>query len=126
VAFLLDTAAFIFAAKAPEQLSKRATEIFADNEAVLLLSSISLTEIGIKSSLGKISFPLHEVKRGLEDLRIQLLPYTAAHAFGIFDLPVHHSDPFDRQIIAQALSEELPVITSDRKFRLYDNLTVIW
>jgi PIN domain nuclease of toxin-antitoxin system len=41
-------------------------------------------------------------------------------------LPVHHTDPFDRQIIAQALSEEIPIVTCDEKFRLYEELQVIW
>jgi PIN domain nuclease of toxin-antitoxin system len=54
------------------------------------------------------------------------LPYRADHAFSLFDLPLHHSDPFDRQIIAQALSEQIPVVTPDEKFGLYKGLKVIW
>jgi PIN domain nuclease of toxin-antitoxin system len=126
VAFLLDTVAFIFAAKAPERLTKRVADIFANPETDLLLSSISLSEIAIKNAVGKIQFPLHDVKRGLEDLRVRLLHYTAMHAFRLFDLSVRHNDPFDRQIIAQALSEKIPIITSDKEFRLYDDLEVIW
>jgi PIN domain nuclease of toxin-antitoxin system len=44
----------------------------------------------------------------------------------LFDLPVHHGDPFDRQIIAQALVEEIPIVTADEAFRLYHGLKVIW
>ena len=48
------------------------------------------------------------------------------HAFELFELPLYHSDPFDRQIIAQALSEKVPVVTSDEKFSLYKGLKLIW
>jgi PIN domain nuclease of toxin-antitoxin system len=54
------------------------------------------------------------------------LPYTANHAFFLFDLPPLHADPFDRQIIAQALCEEIPVMTCDEKFSLYNGLRVLW
>jgi PIN domain nuclease of toxin-antitoxin system len=62
----------------------------------------------------------------VEDLGIRVLPYTADHAFELFDLPLHHGDPFDRQIIAQALSEKIPIVTSDEKFNLYKRLKLIW
>ena len=57
---------------------------------------------------------------------MRILPYTADHAGRLFGLPLHHADPFDRQIIAQALSENIPVVTSDEKFRLYKGIKVIW
>ena len=60
------------------------------------------------------------------DLQLHLLPFTADHALGMFDLPLHHRDPFDRQIIAQALTENIPVVTCDEQFRLYKSLKVIW
>jgi PIN domain nuclease of toxin-antitoxin system len=63
-----------------------------------------------------------EVLRGVLDLRRRVLPYTAEHALHLFDLPRHHSDPFDRQIIAQALCEKIPAVTSDEKFNLYKGL----
>jgi len=52
--------------------------------------------------------------------------YTAEHAFGLFALPLHHGDAFDRQIIAQALVENIPIVTADEKFKLYKGLKVIW
>jgi len=48
-----------------------------------------------------------------------VLPYTAEHAIRLFHMPLHHADPFDRQIIAQALAESIPVVTCDEKFRAY-------
>jgi hypothetical protein len=50
---------------------------------------------------------------------LRILPYTAQHAFRLFDLPNHHADPFDRQIIGQALAEDLAIVTPDNVFRLY-------
>ena len=56
----------------------------------------------------------------------ELLPFTEDHALNMFELPLHHRDPFDRQIIAQALAENIPVVTGDEQFRLYKPLSVIW
>jgi len=62
----------------------------------------------------------------IDDLKLRVLPYTARHAYQLFGLPLHHADPFDRQIIAQALAEIVPVVTPDEKFSLYKGLTIIW
>ena len=69
---------------------------------------------------------MKDVVLWLADLQIRVLPYTAEHALRLFDLPVHHADPFDRQIIAQALAEDIPVVTSDDSFKLYSSVRVIW
>jgi PIN domain nuclease of toxin-antitoxin system len=63
---------------------------------------------------------------GVGDLRLPVLPYAPEHASRLFDLPTHHADPFDRQIIAQALVENVPVVTPDEAFKLYERLKVIW
>ena len=123
---LLDTAVLIFSVEAPERLSKRAHDMLRDPENIRELSSISLTEIATKTNLGKLKFSPAMVQQALQDLYIRILPYTAEHAFQIFDLPLHHADPFDRQIIAQALSEKIPVVTPDEKFRLYKGLKIVW
>jgi PIN domain nuclease of toxin-antitoxin system len=62
----------------------------------------------------------------MEELGIRILPFTADHAFRMFGLSRHHDDPFDRQIIAQALCERISVVTPDEKFRLYEGVTVVW
>jgi len=54
-----------------------------------------------------------------------LLPFSAEHAFRLFGLALHHRDPFDRQIIAQAMEEDIPVVTPDDKFGLYKGLKVV-
>jgi PIN domain nuclease of toxin-antitoxin system len=93
---------------------------------VLEISAISLSEIAIKRATGKLNLREEDVLGGLADLNIRVLPYTAAHAWRLFELPVHHADPFDRQIIAQALAEKIAVVTPDEKFKLYKGLKVIW
>ncbi|HET6930144.1 MAG TPA: type II toxin-antitoxin system VapC family toxin [Candidatus Acidoferrum sp.] len=123
---LLDTVALIFAVESPERLTKRAAGILQNTENILELSAISLSEIAIKAARGKLKFSAADIRHALEDLDIRVLPYTAKHAFFLFDLPAMHADPFDRQIIAQALSEEIPVITCDEKFSLYKGLKVLW
>lgn len=90
------------------------------------ISVISLSEIAIKQTAGKLTLSKDDLLQGVADLRLHVLPYTAKHAYGLFDLPLHHADPFDRQIIAQALVEDVQVVTCDKIFRLYKGLKVLW
>jgi PIN domain nuclease of toxin-antitoxin system len=126
VRLLLDTAVLIYAVESPERLSKRAAAALQNPRSVLELSTISLAEIAIKAALGKLNLSAATVRQALQDLDIRTLPFSAEHAFQLFGLPLHHGDPFDRQIIAQALSEQIPVTTPDEKFGLYQGLKVVW
>jgi PIN domain nuclease of toxin-antitoxin system len=126
VRLLLDTAIVIWAIESPERLTTRAAAALGTTENVLEMSAVSLSEIAIKTSRGKLRISAAGVHQALEDLDIHILPYTADHAFLLFELPLHHRDPFDRQIIAQALAEKIPVVTSDEKFSFYKGLKIIW
>ena len=123
---LLDTAVFIFSVERPERLSRRAERILKNQENIRELSVVSLTEIAVKTSLGKLSITAALARQAIEDLRIHVLPFTGEHAFGMFALPPLHRDPFDRQIISQALLEDIPVVTPDEQFGRYRDLKVIW
>ncbi len=123
---LLDTAVFIFAVESPQRLSSRAAAVLKNPGNVRELSSVSLTEIAIKATLGKLRISSEDARQAIRDMDIHILPFTADHAFRLFALPAHHRDPFDRQIIAQALWEDIPVVTSDDKFRLYRGLNLVW
>jgi len=123
---LLDTAVVIYAVEFPEKLSRRAATALRNLDNALELSAVSVTEIAIKTASGKLEFSAANLRKAMDDLGIRILPYSADHAFRLFDLPLHHRDPFDRQIIAQALHEEIPVVTPDDKFRRYEKLKVIW
>ena len=123
---LLDTAVLIYAVESPELLGRRAAAALKNTQNVLELSTISLTEIAVKMAVGKLQLSVATVRQAVQDLDIRILPYTADHAFQLFEVPLHHGDPFDRQIIAQALSERIPVITPDEKFKLYRGLKLVW
>jgi PIN domain nuclease of toxin-antitoxin system len=126
VRILLDTAVLIYAVEAPERLSKRVAAALQNPENILELSAISLVEIAIKSGLGKLAVSAATARQAVDDLDIRILPFTADHALHLFELPLHHGDPFDRQIITQALVEKIPVATPDEKFSLYKGLKIIW
>ena len=123
---ILDTVTFIWAISTPERLSRTAMSALRKGTAVREISIVSLTEIAVQQSRGKLTVGRAEMMAGVADLRLRVLPYSAEHAFRLFDLPTHHADPFDRQIIAQALVENVPVVTPDEAFSLYEGLKVVW
>ena len=123
---ILDTVTFIWAVSAPERLSRAALSALRTGTAVREISVVSLTEIAIKQTRGKLRFSKADATTAVADLQLRVLPYSAEHALRLFDLPSHHADPFDRQIIAQALAENVSVVTPDDAFRLYNGLKVVW
>ena len=123
---LLDTAALIFAVESPARLGKRATAVISHPANLLEFSAISISEIAIKASLGKLEFAAPALRQVLQELNIRVLPYNGDHALTLFNLPLHHGDLFDRQLIAQAIWEEIPIVTPDEKFKLYRGLKIIW
>lgn len=123
---LLDTVTFLWAVTSPERVSPSAMSALRNPAAVREISAVSVSEIAIKQATGKLEFSQGDLRAGLSDLRARILPYTAEHAFCLFDLPLHHRDPFDRQVIAQALCEDVPVVTCDKNFGMYEGLRVIW
>lgn len=123
---ILDTVTFIWAVSAPERLSRRAMSALQKATTVREISVVSLTEIAVKQTRRTLTFGKPDAMAGVADLRLRILPYAAEHAFRLFDLPIRHADPFDRQIIAQALVEDIPVVTPDEAFNLYEGLKVVW
>lgn len=97
-----------------------------DNESVLSIASV--WEIAIKVGLGKLTphVPLVMLIPGqLMQNGIALLDITVDHALRVAQLPYHHRDPFDRMLIAQALTEGLPIIGADSVFDMY-SVTRVW
>ena len=123
---ILDTVTFIWAVSTPERLSRTAMSALRKATAVREISVVSLTEIAVKQTRGTLAFGKADAMAGVADLRVRVLPYAEEHAFRLFDLPTHHTDPFDRQIIAQALVENVPIVTPDESFKLYEGLKVVW
>jgi PIN domain nuclease of toxin-antitoxin system len=126
VRLLLDTVTLIWAVSDPDRLPRTAMSALRRPTAVREISVVSLVEIAIKQTRGTLTFGKADVQAAIADLRLRVLPYTSEHALQLFDVPTHHADPFDRQIIAQALVENLPVVTPDEAFRRYKGVRVIW
>ena len=126
--FLLDTNAFLFWTAGAKKLSPRARKLMEDPGTELLLSAVSSWEIAIKYSLDKLALPEppHRfVPSRMTAHSIAGLSFEHADALAVAALPVIHDDPFDRALIAQALRQKLPVITSDERFEEY-GVNVEW
>jgi PIN domain nuclease of toxin-antitoxin system len=123
---LLDTVAFLFAIEDPDRLSRKARTVMRDPANLRELSVISLAEIAMKNAAGKLNLSREDAMDALRRLQVSMVPYAEAHAFELMTLPVHHRDPFDRMLIAQALAKDVRVMTCDKEFRKYKELEVIW
>ncbi|WP_375419300.1 type II toxin-antitoxin system VapC family toxin [uncultured Hymenobacter sp.] len=123
--YLLDTNAFILLFSDFQALPASYQHILTDSQNEFVLSPASIWEMAIKERLGKLdlkSIPLQEMTGRLRTKqKIGLLPIKQSQLLDIASLPKvkDHGDPFDLLIIAQSLSEALPVLTSDGKFHLY-------
>lgn len=85
-----------------------------------MVSAATAWEIAIKHALGRLDFPIERFVEFAQSMGFELLPITARHALAAGALPRHHEDPFDRMLIAQARTEGATLMTSDRKFPLYE------
>lgn len=124
---LLDTHAFLWWDGKPERLSKNALAMCQDAENTLFLSAASVWEMQIKIQLGKlkIDLPLSDLIRQQEENGVVVLPVHVSHTLEISNLPLHHKDPFDRLLIAQARVEEMVFISADPAMAPYD-VQVVW
>ena len=95
-------------------------------DTVRMVSPISFTEIAIKSNRGLTPLTRDHIEKLILDLDLTMLPFTAEHSLRLFGLPTHHSDPFDRILIATALAEDVAIVANDREFKKYKGLRLIW
>jgi PIN domain nuclease of toxin-antitoxin system len=120
--FLLDTHTFIWYVTNNQKLSLTAQQLINDGNNEILLSIVSIWEIAIKHSIGKLSFELPFeifISQQLSVNNFDLLNIRVNHLNIVANLPLHHRDPFDRLIIAQALVEQIPVVGTDEVFDSY-------
>lgn len=120
---LLDTHIFLWWVAGSRRLRGRVHETIAEAEAAFV-SAVTAAEVGIKVSVGKLTFD-NVIRVSIEDAGFQALPFTVDHAEHLGALPLHHRDPFDRMLIAQARVEGLTIVTADSQFRAYDVPTVL-
>lgn len=122
--YLLDTHVFLWMLSAPQKLSREAVKVIEDPRQMVFVSAVSAVEISIKSSLGKLTVPAG-LEREIGQRGLQELALTYRHGERLAELPGHHQDPFDRMLIAQALTEGLILVTRDEKMHLYPDLKLI-
>lgn len=118
---LLDTHIFLWWVKEDKKLPKIAIEKIKEAEEVYM-SSASIWEIAIKMRLGKISADINDLIEEIHNSHFLELPVTSHHAATTLELPDIHRDPFDRILIAQAVSEPLVLLTADPKLKKYSEL----
>lgn len=118
---LLDTQLLLWAAGQPARLSPAARKHLNNPGNELLFSAASFWEIAIKSTLGRKDFRVEPrlLRRGLLDNGYVELPVTSQHAVSILGLPPLHKDPFDRLLVAQAVTEGITLLTSDAHLARY-------
>ncbi|MDQ3662682.1 MAG: type II toxin-antitoxin system VapC family toxin [Actinomycetota bacterium] len=120
---LLDTQAWLWMQVSPERFSIEARTVIEDSASELYLSAASSWEIAIKYALGRLALPAppaEYVPSRMERSGVTPLPVEHVHALHVSELPLHHRDPFDRVLVAQALLERLTVLTSDPRFDDYE------
>lgn len=120
---LLDTNVLIRMLEAPDLLGAQVQQALDDLDNEINVTTISLVEIAIKVGTGKLAMP-NAIEARLHALGCEMLPVQAAHAMRMSKLPILHKDPFDRLIVAQALSEDMVLVTSDRQLAAYGVVTL--
>lgn len=116
---LLDTHVLLWWLADDTRLSPAVSEAIADQENVVMVSAASVWEIAIKQAIGKLRGPA-DLADYIEPGDFLPLPVTMEHAWRAGGLPAHHSDPFDRMLVAQAGIEGLTIVTADTCIRQYD------
>ncbi len=116
---ILDTHVFLWAIADTGKLSAEWRFAIESQANQIYLSAVSVAEIMIKLSIGKLNVDFDPVdiadKSGFD-----LLDFTAADALLLQDMPFHHRDPFDHMLIAQSMQNRFHLMTNDSKFHLYD------
>jgi len=93
--------------------------VIADPRTSIFVSAASFWEAAIKRAKGRLSFDTAALVGAVVGSGLQQLSITSAHALAAGDLPRHHDDPFDRMLVAQAIAENLTLISSDARLRSY-------
>jgi PIN domain nuclease of toxin-antitoxin system len=125
---LLDTSIWLWSLTTWERLNERARDLLSKGEDEFYLSAASSWEIVIKTTLGRLQLPelaASYIPKRMATQGIRPLSITHTHALAVSDLPLHHSDPFDRLLIAQARAENMAILTADPAFELYE-VEIFW
>ena len=124
---LLDTHVAIWSLSATDHLEERELRLINDTSNEIFVSAVVILEIAVKKSLGRATAPPFTGKDAMEgfaSIGFSILDVTAAHAAAVGDLPWIHRDPFDRLLIAQALTEPLRLLTHDKMLARYSDTVI--
>ena len=125
---LVDTHTFIWALQDDHRLPTKVKRILTSDTDELVFSLVSLWEIAIKIKTGKlntIGSSVAYIRDEMNEYGMELLPIRYEHILQLESLPRNHGDPFDRLLVAQAISESLPILSGDRKLESYP-AKLIW
>lgn len=120
---LLDTHIFLWVVEDSDRL-KSSTRQPIDNADAVFVSAVSIWEVAIKASLGRIDVDPDRLVQAIGECGFVELPISADHAATVMVLALHHRDPFDRMLIAQAISETAHLVTADGQLPQYSELIV--
>jgi PIN domain nuclease of toxin-antitoxin system len=125
--YLLDTHTALWCAANSTSLSKIARQTLLDPAGRCFVSIVSAWEVAVKSSIGKMNIVggVSEFYRIIDENGFSLLPIDRKHIEIVETLPFHHRDPFDRILIATAMSERMSIVTADANMRLYE-VACVW
>ncbi len=122
---LLDTHLVLWAMLSEmSRISEKGLAALGSEEFEPVVSAVTIWEAAIKGGLGKLKVPADLLSQ-IEGAGVELLPVMPRHADLVASLPLHHRDPFDRLLVAQAMSEGLPLVSDDESLRRYE-IEVIW
>ena len=125
--FLLDTHVLIWWMEGSSKIGRRAKKALFHSDAAVWVSAANIWEISIKAALGRLDPfdpPEDWTRKLVNELGVRSLPITFEHAEAVRHLPLHHADPFDRLLIAQAISEPLRLLTVDPQLSRYSELVI--
>lgn len=116
---IIDTHIFLWALSDTARLTTPRRKDLESMANTVYVSSITIAELMIKSSIGKIHIDFNPVDLARQS-GFEMLNFSGEDALFLQDLPFHHKDPFDRMLIAQSLTTQIPIMTDDSKIKLYE------
>jgi len=115
---IIDTHVFLWALSDLSRLSERRVMELESQANTIHVSSVTIAELMIKASIGKLQIDFDPVDLAIQS-GFELLDFSGNDALLLKELPFHHKDPFDRMLIAQSMVNKYPIMTDDKKIKLY-------
>ena len=116
---IIDTHIFLWSLAVPDKITQQRLDILSSRTNTIYVSSVTIAELMIKASIGKIHIDFDPVDLALQS-GFELLDFSGQDALLLKDLPFHHRDPFDRMLISQSITGNYQIMTDDRKIKLYE------